>query len=913
MRIGQKLVLGFSAVALLVGVVGIIGILHNKSSQNIAEKEVYRSISHLDDVWQLMEAQEHQEIAANNYLFLDAGLQERRADYFYEKERLQEIYQRYNREACEHIRPLVQEYYENIKRFHAEMEEAFELHRQGADLEFIKESIREANKYAETAHEDALEPIIEHVYKEHIEPAKESIAKGISRTTNATIIISVIAVFLAISLGLFISRSIYVPLAKLKAGTAEMGKGKLDTKIKIASNDKVGELATSFNDMAVKLNESHANLEKKVQKRTAELSSANVKLEEEISERTQAQKKLQRHINQLDCLYGLSKLVERPKISLEQIFQETADLVRNAHQHPDLTCVRITFNGIHYETDNFQKTEASQHAEIKVRAEKAGDIEVYYLGPETGQNPFLKEERDLLDAVAEHLGRIAERTQAREKLRLFRDLIDRSNDCIFVIEPKWGRFADVNQKASDSLGYTREELLDMTVKDIEQTIPDDSAWSEHATQVQKKGYMVSEGQHKRKDGTTFPVETNVKFIGQNGNSYMLAVARDITERKQAEEALWESQERYRALVENTALGITIMDANYNIIMTNATFCKLFKKSASEFVGKNCFREYEKREEVCPHCPGRRAMASGATAEVETQAVLDDGTRIHVRNRAIPFFGPDGEVKGFIEIVENIDERKKAEERQAELLQQVESANRELKDFAHIVSHDLKAPLHGIKILTEWMSTDYADKLDEQGKEQMNLLSNRADRMHNLIDGVLEYSRVGRVKGKMVQVNLNELVPAVIDTLAPPKNITITAESQLPTVEYEETRIIQVFQNLLSNAVKYMDKPKGQIKVGCVEEDSFWKFSVADNGPGIEEKDFERIFKIFQTLAPRDEVESTGVGLTVVKKIIELYGGKIWVQSKVKEGTTFFFTLPKQKKEMGVKDAKLEEANIACGR
>jgi signal transduction histidine kinase len=119
--------------------------------------------------------------------------------------------------------------------------------------------------------------------------------------------------------------------------------------------------------------------------------------------------------------------------------------------------------------------------------------------------------------------------------------------------------------------------------------------------------------------------------------------------------------------------------------------------------------------------------------------------------------------------------------------------------------------------------------------------------------------------------------------------------------------MQVFQNLLGNAVKYMDKPNGQIKVGCVEDHSFWKFSVSDNGPGIEEKHFEKIFQIFQTLSPREDSESTGVGLTIIKKIVELYGGKIWVESTVGKGSTFFFTLPKQK--MGVKNAKLA-SNIA---
>ena len=255
-----------------------------------------------------------------------------------------------------------------------------------------------------------------------------------------------------------------------------------------------------------------------------------------------------------------------------------------------------------------------------------------------------------------------------------------------------------------------------------------------------------------------------------------------------------------------------------------------------------------------------------------------------------------------QLEQEIAERKRAQEKQTELLKQVESINCELRDFASIVSHDLKAPLRGIKTLASWLSTDYADKLDKDGREQINLLSGRVDWMHKLIEGVLEYSRVGHIEEEWVRVNLNELVTEVIGMVAPPKNITITVENELPTIECERTRITQVFQNLLSNAVKHMDKPNGQIKVGCVEDNGFWKFSVTDSGPGIEERHFEKIFQIFQTLSLCDNSESTGVGLTIIKKIVELYGGKIWVESKVGEGSTFFFTLPKQK--MGVKNAKL---------
>ncbi len=245
-----------------------------------------------------------------------------------------------------------------------------------------------------------------------------------------------------------------------------------------------------------------------------------------------------------------------------------------------------------------------------------------------------------------------------------------------------------------------------------------------------------------------------------------------------------------------------------------------------------------------------------------------------------------------QLTAEIGERKKAESKQAELLKELESANQELKDFAYIASHDLKAPLRAIKTLADWISSDYAEKLDNDGQEQLKLLRQRVDRMHNLIEGILQYSRVGRVKEKIVPVNLGTLLPEIIDMLAPPENIKITVETEMPSIKCEETRIMQVFQNLLSNAVKYMDKPDGLIKVGCCEEGEFWKFSVADNGPGIDPKHWDRIFKIFQTLMPRDEFESTGIGLTVVKKIVELYGGRIWLESEPGNGTTFLFTFPK---------------------
>ena len=225
-------------------------------------------------------------------------------------------------------------------------------------------------------------------------------------------------------------------------------------------------------------------------------------------------------------------------------------------------------------------------------------------------------------------------------------------------------------------------------------------------------------------------------------------------------------------------------------------------------------------------------------------------------------------------------------------QELTQVNRELSDFAHVVSHDLKAPLRGIGSLANWLQQDYADKLGPEGAEQLRMIGGRVARLSGLIDGILSYSRAGRTHRSLTVVSLDALVRGTLEMLAPPAHITVAVVSELPQIRMDPTKAQQLFQNLLSNAVKYMDKPSGRVTVACVAADGFWHFSIADNGPGIEEKYFERVFQLFQTLAPRDEVESTGVGLAVVKKIVETEGGRIWIESVFGHGATFHFTLPR---------------------
>jgi len=242
--------------------------------------------------------------------------------------------------------------------------------------------------------------------------------------------------------------------------------------------------------------------------------------------------------------------------------------------------------------------------------------------------------------------------------------------------------------------------------------------------------------------------------------------------------------------------------------------------------------------------------------------------------------------------QEVSERRLSQERQARMLIDLEAVNQELNDFAYIISHDLKSPLRSIGSLADWIINDYSDKLDQEGKDYMALLVKRVRRMHSLIESLLQYSVLGRFVDKMVKTDLNETVDEVIAELNPPPNIQISIVNRLPVLMFERDLLKMLFSHLIGNAIKFIDKETGEIKITCAEEHNVWLFGIHDNGVGIDEKYFDKIFQIFQTLTPRDEFESNGIGLTIVKKIVDMYGGSLWVESIPKVGSVFSFTFPK---------------------
>lgn len=221
-------------------------------------------------------------------------------------------------------------------------------------------------------------------------------------------------------------------------------------------------------------------------------------------------------------------------------------------------------------------------------------------------------------------------------------------------------------------------------------------------------------------------------------------------------------------------------------------------------------------------------------------------------------------------------------------------HKELDQFAYIVSHDLKAPLRGIINITKWMEEDHRKDMTPEIQKHLDLIKGRAFRLENMINGLLEYARVGRVSAGLETVNVRNMIADLVEVLVP-KSFDVEIMNEMPVLMTEKLRLEQVFSNLISNAVKYSDKKKGKIEISAVELGDFYQFEVKDDGPGIQSEYYEKIFMIFQTLRERDAFESTGVGLAIVKKIIDDQKATIQVESEFGKGTTFRFTWPKRKK------------------
>ncbi len=252
----------------------------------------------------------------------------------------------------------------------------------------------------------------------------------------------------------------------------------------------------------------------------------------------------------------------------------------------------------------------------------------------------------------------------------------------------------------------------------------------------------------------------------------------------------------------------------------------------------------------------------------------------------------GKMFGIVFAAQDITDRLAARAQLEANNRQLENSNRQLDQFAYVVSHDLKAPLRAIANLSTWLEEDLAQQISGESRKQMDLLRGRVNRMEALINGILEYSRAGRINASLEKVEVAKLLREVIESMPVPPGFTINIGDGMPEFITAKVPLSQVFANLLSNAIKYRASDAGRVDITVEDCGDHFCFSVQDDGPGIAPEFHEKIFVIFQTLAPRDQIESTGVGLSVVKKIVEEQGGRIKVISATGKGANFVFTWKK---------------------
>ncbi|MBD2329970.1 PAS domain-containing protein [Alkalinema sp. FACHB-956] len=376
------------------------------------------------------------------------------------------------------------------------------------------------------------------------------------------------------------------------------------------------------------------------------------------------------------------------------------------------------------------------------------------------------------------------------------------------------------------------------------------------------------------------------FDAQDEPFQMRGMVQDIDERKRTEAAFLESESRFRTLADNISQLAWMADANGWIFWYNRRWFEYTGTTLEQMQGWGWQQVHhpdhlDRVVERYRHC----VVETGQTWEDTFPLRGQEGSYRWFLSRAIPITDEDGKILRWFGTNTDITDLKYVQDT-------LEERNKELDSFVHVVSHDLKAPLRAIANLSEWIEEDLDGKLEANTQQQMALLRSRVYRMEAMISGLLNYARVGRVNFELESVAVADLLLEVMDSLAIPTTFTVKIAPDFPTILTKRLLLFQVFANLIGNGIKHHDRPDGTIRLAVVDRKEFYEFVVADDGPGIAPEDQASIFTMFQTGSSQKK-DSTGVGLAIVKKIIEAETGTIRVESQIGQGTTFYFTWPKQ--------------------
>ena len=349
------------------------------------------------------------------------------------------------------------------------------------------------------------------------------------------------------------------------------------------------------------------------------------------------------------------------------------------------------------------------------------------------------------------------------------------------------------------------------------------------------------------------------------------------------------KEKYSSIIANMNLGLVEVDNEDLVQLVNKSFCTLSGYTEKELYGNKLGQLLHVSDPkiILVHQKNR---LKGISDTYEVNVQVKGGQKKHWLISGAPRYNEKGQVIGSIGIHLDITEQYELSEQKEQLLKDLESSNEGLQEYAHIVSHDLKSPLRSISALASWLEEDFGDKLGPAGLSQLNLMQDKIASMDQLITGILRYSSIGSEKARFEICPTLELIQQLKATIYWPEQIAMRFNGTMPSIKADKTQLQQLFQNLLSNAISHMDKPKGQIEIGYNDLGDLHEFSVKDNGIGIPKAYKEKIFEIFETL--ESGKGSSGIGLSIVKKIVQLHGGTIWVKSEYGAGATFYFTIKK---------------------
>jgi len=454
-----------------------------------------------------------------------------------------------------------------------------------------------------------------------------------------------------------------------------------------------------------------------------------------------------------------------------------------------------------------------------------------------------------------------------------------------------GSITYVNDKFCTISKYSREELLGQDHRIINSGYHPKEFFQQMYRTIAQGGVWRGEIRNRAKDGSFYWVDsTIVGFAGADGKlEKYVAIRADITERKRAEEV----RERLAAVVESSDDAIIGKTLDGVITTWNHGAEKVFGYPVSEAVGKP-MQMLVPPERANEEADILARVERGESVEhFETVRVRKDGKGIDVSVTISPIRDSSGAIVGVSKVARDISERKRAEQRLADKVEELARSNRDLEQFAYAASHDLQEPLRMVASYTQLLAERYGGKLDENADKFLGYAREGALRMQVLIRDLLTFSRVVQAgvprKNVDCDVALEEALQSL--TAAIEESGAVVTHTALPNVWADQTQIAQVFQNLIGNAIKFHNGAPPQCAVSAEKSGCNWLFSVSDNGIGIAPEYAENIFVVFQRLHARTEYPGNGIGLAICKKIIEHYGGTIWVESKVGEGSTFKFTLP----------------------